>query len=202
MELVIVRHARPERVEGVDGGADPALNDAGQRQAAEVGAFLASERIDHIASSPLLRARQTAAPLAMQLGLEIEIVEGLAEVDKGTPSYIPTEELKAEGGQQWDELSADPFAAFGIDAAEFAATVVAAMDHLVATNPGRSVAVFCHGMVTSVYLQHVLGLDYGYHLTPEYTGISRVTASTSKSLRTVRSVNETAHVRGMLPDRL
>ena len=49
-------------------------------------------------------------------------------------------------------------------------------------------------MVASVYLQTVLGHDDPFALISDYCGISRVTAS-STGIRTLRSINETAHLR-------
>ena len=55
-------------------------------------------------------------------------------------------------------------------------------------------AVFRRSMVASVYLQTVLGHDDPFALICDYCGISRVTAS-STGTWTLRSVNETAHLR-------
>ena len=96
MELLIVRHALPVRRENVvDGPADPQLQPDGLRQADLLAEYLVPERLDAIYVSPLLRARQTAAPLAAAQGLEIVIDDGVAEYDKESDTYIPIEELKA-----------------------------------------------------------------------------------------------------------
>ena len=67
----------------------------------------------------------------------------------------------------------------------------------VIVNAGKKVAVFCHGMVTSVYLQTLWSLEHPFLLQPDYTGITRVQAS-SRGFRTVRSINETGHVRNLI----
>jgi phosphohistidine phosphatase len=77
MKLVLVRHAE----------ADPGepdelreLTPAGRRAARELGERLAREglRPDAILTSPLLRARQTGAELASELGVESEPHDRLA----------------------------------------------------------------------------------------------------------------------------
>ncbi|HZA87486.1 MAG TPA: histidine phosphatase family protein, partial [Acidimicrobiales bacterium] len=62
MELLLVRHARPLRAESIDGPADPGLSPLGRRQADALAAWLATEAIDAIYTSPLRRALETAAP--------------------------------------------------------------------------------------------------------------------------------------------
>ncbi len=52
-------------------------------------------------------------------------------------------------------------------------------------------------MVTSVFLRTILRFDDPLSLTVDYCGISRVRAS-STGVRSVRSVNETHHVRDLI----
>jgi probable phosphoglycerate mutase len=96
MELILIRHARPELQQVTDGIADPGLTPLGHEQSRRMARWLANEAIDHIAVSPKRRARETAAPLADHLGLEPEVVEGFAELDKQSQAYIPVEDLQDE----------------------------------------------------------------------------------------------------------
>ena len=69
MKIVLVRHGRPD--EGhAERPHDPPLAEEGWRQARAAAALLAGEGITRIVTSPLLRARQTAEPLAARLGLK------------------------------------------------------------------------------------------------------------------------------------
>lgn len=200
MDLIIIRHALPERDERSDGEgtADPELSVAGRHQAEATAEFLERERVDHIAASPMRRAHQTAMPLALRRALEIELHDGLKEADHYSSSYVPSEELTPDD-EAYQMFTEDPMAIFephgGIDG--FEGTVVGAFEHLIGTNQGRTVAVFCHGLVMGVYLRSLLGHDDPYQLTPDYCGIMRVKAS-STGVRSVSSVNETAHVRHLL----
>lgn len=49
----------------------------------------------------------------------------------------------------------------------------------------------------SIFLRTILGFDDPLSLTPDYCGISRVRAS-SNGIRSVRSINETHHVRDLI----
>lgn len=194
VDLIIVRHGRPLRVEGAETSADPPLTDIGHEQAAATARLLLREPIDHVVTSPMTRARQTAQPLADALGIDAEVVADLAEIDKDADHYIPMEELKAQGGEAWQAVLDDPHSInHGVDIDEFADTVTAAFESVIAANPKRTVVAFCHGMVTMQYLRRILGFDNPFGLRTDYASVTRVQAS-STGIRTVRSVNETAHL--------
>lgn len=198
MDLIIVRHARPRREERAvaDGPADPPLSERGLEQAIRLADFLESEPIDHVVASSMLRARQTAHPLAERLGFEIELRDDLREADQHSNRYVPVEELTPDD-PFIKAIMADPLSIFDGDYEGFFERVVGGFDDIIAANSGHTVAVFCHALVMSVYLQSLWGLDDPFQSQPGYTGIHRVRAS-SAGLRTVRSVNETGHVRDLL----
>lgn len=157
--------------------------------------YLARESISTVYTSPLQRARQTAAPLARRLGVEPVVVEDVAEWDRNSSEYVPIEQLKAENdprfyqvlGSQWN--GADPIE-------EFEARVETAIDALIANHPGDTIAVVCHGGVINLYLAIVLGLsdDRTAFFYPNYTSIHRIAASRS-GVRSVVTMNETSHLR-------
>ncbi|MYH93258.1 MAG: histidine phosphatase family protein, partial [Acidimicrobiaceae bacterium] len=192
MELLVIRHARPVRDEAPEGGsADPDLADVGRLQAEATADFLSEEGIDHIVASSMRRAVSTAEPLAGRLGLTVEILDDLRESDHRSRIYVPAEEFSRD-----DPATAhyyDPDAdlnetIFSDGYEEFRARVERGFEQVIRTNRSRTVAVFCHGMVTGVYLQILLGIDDPLSLLVDYCGITRVAAS-STGLRTVRSVN-------------
>lgn len=199
MDLIIIRHARPQRVEleEHEGPADPELSETGWHQARAVGDFLADEGVDHIVASSMLRAHQTAVPLAEKLGMEVELSDDLRESDHKSHHYIPMEEMTLDSPVVRAYLE-DPFAMFDEGYEHFRDRVVRGFDNVIASNSGKRVAVFCHGMVTSVYLQVLWELRDHMQMQPDYTGITRVQASASKGHRTVRSINETGHTRHLL----
>ncbi len=188
MELLLIRHALPVRVdEGTtDGPADPPLADLGRRQADALAEWLASEAIDALWTSPMRRALETAAPVASRLGLTPVVDEGLAEYDRDAASYIPIEELKAAGDPRWNQVPERP--------EHFAGVVVDTVERLVRAHPRQRVAVVCHGGVINAYTGHVLRLDQPLFFLPAYTSISRVLAAGSGQ-RSIGSLNEAAHLR-------
>lgn len=193
VELLIIRHALPETEIREDAPADPPLSDLGHRQAAATAEFLVGEAVDAVVTSSMRRAIETSRPLAERLGLEVIQRADLVESDHRRGSYTPAEELDAEH-EVVREFLDNPMNMFSDGYETFRDRIVAAFDELVASHRGATAAVFCHGMVTSVYLQVLLGIDDPFALMPDYCGITRVTASSS-GIRTVRSANETGHLR-------
>ena len=70
----LVRHGEVHNPEGILYGRRDGfhLSDLGRQMAEKTAAALASRDITVLRSSPLERARETAAPLADQLGLEVQ----------------------------------------------------------------------------------------------------------------------------------
>ena len=197
MDLIVIRHARPERQEVTEGAADPPLTPLGQQMAQATAEFLAPESVDHIVASTMVRARETAAPLVDALSLPLETRHDLIEVDAHSGEYIPAEEIK-DNPEYLAKFQDDPMQIFEGDYDGFRDRVVAGFDEVIAANRGRTVAVYCHGMVITVYLRSILNFSSPFDLLIDYCGISRIQAS-STGLRSVRSINETAHVRDLLP---
>ncbi len=202
MELLLVRHALPVRRELSDGVADPELADDGHAQAKLLGDYLGAERIDAVYASTLQRAQQTAVPVAAAHQLDIVSEPGVAEFDKDSNEYVPVEELKAANDPRWQAMingDWDP----GSDESreEFEGRVLGSIERIIGDHGGQRVAVVCHGGVINAYLSHILELPQdtanfsrGFFY-PNYTSIHRVAAS-STGIRSVHSINETAHLRG------
>lgn len=194
MRLILVRHGRPNEVDSETPG-DPSLNADGWRQAHAVSKLLATEGINRIVASPMLRARQTAEPLARRLGLDIETIDGWAEADRGAQKYRSTETLRAEGGEAWRRFLADPIRYLGGEPDAFRAGVLSALEATTAREDRTAhVATFTQGMPINVGLAHALRLD---NITSFLVGHGSVTRLRRREDGTygVSSVNETAHHR-------
>ena len=192
MELILVRHGLPQRVELAQGRADPALSDAGWQQARLVAKWLSRETIEAVYTSPLRRAIETAQPLAESLGQHPVTHESVAEYDRDASHYIPMEELKREDYPAWKAF-VDGGYGEEVDMAEFAMRVSSGLEEIIGANAGRRVVVFCHGGVVNVWTAKVLGMAPSLFIDVAYGSISRfLCASTGE--RNVRSLNETGHL--------
>jgi broad specificity phosphatase PhoE len=77
----LLRHGEVHNPDGILYGRLPGfrLSDVGIRQAERVAAHLGDHDVVHVVASPLLRAQQTAEPIAARHGLDLVTDEGLIE---------------------------------------------------------------------------------------------------------------------------
>ena len=179
-KLILVRHGAPDEGHPLQ-PQDPPLTKAGESQAAQISEQLASEGVGRIVSSPQTRAQNTAAPLAGRLGLAIETMEGLAEVDRYTDRYRSPETIRKESPERWEEFQKSPARFFGRDDDEFRIGVLTAFANIVADPKAATIAVFTHGMPIKTLLVHILGLTTAAKFTIGHCSVTRV-AGTSIEL--------------------
>ncbi|MBC7303888.1 MAG: histidine phosphatase family protein [Nocardia sp.] len=198
MQLILVRHAQPERVVGDTTAADPGLTGIGRNQADRVPAALAAHAVTRIVSSPQRRARDTALPTATARDLPIDIIDDLAEYDRDLPAYIPIEDAKTDFAQAYARIKAGHLP-LEIDGPAFTARVLGAIDNLVAaTAHTDTVVAFAHGGVINVVLADILGLPRPLTFPIDYCSITRILYSRTGS-RTAATINENGHVWNLLP---
>jgi probable phosphoglycerate mutase len=195
VEIILVRHALPVRIELETGIADPELSVEGHEQSNKMAAYLASENINAVYASPLRRARETAQPLIEKLGIQFEICEGVAEFDRNSNEYIPIEELRATNDPRWQKMMQGEWDETADSPEVFRDRVISSINELIERHPGEKVAVVCHGGVINQYLAYVLGIDtqMGFFY-PQYTSIHRVAASRAGA-KSIVSINEASHLR-------
>jgi 2,3-bisphosphoglycerate-dependent phosphoglycerate mutase len=190
-ELLLLRHALP-----VSGTADPSLSDEGRAQAERVAQWLTASRVDAIVTSPLVRARETAAPIEAALGLTATVIPDLREWELDDPNHVydALEDMAADDPRllavaegRYDDFVPE------LDKVAFQARTVSAIDEVFARygHCGR-ILVSTHGGFISAYLAHMIGARQVMWFNAEYTGISRVVRLPSGRV-VVRSVNETPH---------
>ncbi len=144
----MARHGETDwnRESRFQGHADTQLNESGREQAQELADRLARERITVVYASPLARALETAEIVAGRLGLDVETVEGLREVDVGSWSGLTRAEIEErfpEGFRRWIEF--DHGWDGGESYEELGVRVLAALRKLAARHPEERVLVVSHG---------------------------------------------------------
>lgn len=198
MQLLLIRHALPVRMEVTEGTADPHLDDRGHAQASLLAEYLAAEQIDALYASPMLRAQQTAQPVSAKLRLAINTEDDIAESDRKGTFYAPADQLKAAGDPRWRQgFTASDWPEEHEPLEEFHSRVMAGMERIIERHPGQTVAVVCHGGVIARYTSTILNHPWeeiGFFL-PHYTSITRVNAGRT-GRRGIVTLNETPHLRG------
>ena len=190
-ELLLLRHALP-----LSGHSDPGLSDVGRAQANRLAQWLTGSGIDAVVTSPLRRARETAAPIEAALALTAGVIHDLREWELDDPNQVydaledmapddPRALAVAEG--RYDDFVPE------LDTAGFQRRTVAAIEDVFTRyRQHRRVVVCTHGGFISAYLAHVIGARQVMWFNAEYTGVSRVVRLPSGRV-VVRSVNETGH---------
>jgi broad specificity phosphatase PhoE len=120
--IVLVRHGETDwnRERRFQGHADTELNEAGRAQAADLADSLTNESLAAVYTSPLRRARETAAIIAVRLRLDVRPLDALREIHVGHWEGLTIDEVKERypesasagwhsgwpGGETYEELSA------------------------------------------------------------------------------------------------
>jgi broad specificity phosphatase PhoE len=179
--LLIIRHGQSvwNRAGIIQGQRDIELSLLGLQQAEAMANRLRDVRLDAIYSSPLLRARQTAAALAGSHHLPIHIDDDLVEIHHGAWEGLTEADVERQFGdllQQWRTRPATVQMPGGEHFQDVKARSIAAVERIAAAHPRHTVAVVTHDVVVRAVVAHLLGLpdDYITRFNVSNTGISIV----------------------------
>jgi probable phosphoglycerate mutase len=195
--LLLIRHALNDWVGEKLAGWTPNvhLNEKGEAQAKALAQRLADQPIAAIYASPLERAVETAEAIASALHFEIEIREGVGEVQYGEWTGQSIKELAKEDA--WRVVQFNPSRARfpgGEAIREMQARAVAEIESILTAHPSQMVAVVSHADVIKVILAHYAGLhlDLFQRLVVSPASVS-ILSFTPMGPRLV-CLNDTAHL--------
>jgi ribonuclease H / adenosylcobalamin/alpha-ribazole phosphatase len=204
--LVLLRHGQTAASvqNRYSGRGDPELTALGQDQAARAAARLAAptagglapDGIAAVLSSPLRRARQTAAAVADALGVPLEVRDGLIETNFGgwegltfgeAAERDPDLHARWLGNEQVAPPGGESFAAVGARLAQERAAILAAY-------PGSTVVVVTHVTPIKLLLRDALasGPEILYRLHLDLASLS-VADFYPDGGASVRLVNDIGH---------
>ena len=128
------------------GIGDPDLTDLGRAQAAAAAVRLASSAATAVVSSPLARARQTAAAVADALGLAVEVEEGLRETDFGDWEGYTFGEVRKKWPREMEAWLGSTAVSppFGESFDETTTRVRQARDRVLSRHGGKTVVLVSH----------------------------------------------------------
>ena len=158
MKLILVRHGLSEGNERslIQGHADYPLVDKGHRQAALIAQRLADERIDHIYSSDLTRAMQTAEPIIRaHPNARVSYEQRLRERHYGAFENRSKPEIIARGSTLGIGTWIEPPGGEHIHA--FTERVTSMFDTLYTHHQGETVLVVSHSGVLTRFLLALTG---------------------------------------------
>jgi 2,3-bisphosphoglycerate-dependent phosphoglycerate mutase len=167
-QILFIRHGETpwNRIKRIQGHTDIPLADTGVAQAAQLAVRLAREadegaRLDALYSSDLLRARQTAEPIAAALGLPVQLSEGLREKHYGEFEGHDSSEIAErfpEAYARWQTRDPEFVPAGGESQQMFYRRVIGALEALLAAHPGGRIACIAHGGVLDCVYRHATGM--------------------------------------------
>ena len=190
MRIVFVRHGEPDY-------AHDCLTETGREQAAAVAERLEREGISEIWSSPMGRARETAAPTARRLGLPVGVLDFMHEISWGGEG-IPEEGHPWTLGEWLFDRENFDFSRRdwrehpwfrGNAALDYCAAIARGFDvflliqgyqhdgvrFLCGTDTEKTIALFSHGGSGACVLSHLLALPFPYVCTVmpyEFTSVT------------------------------
>ena len=192
--ILMVRHGRtpttgkvlPGRAKGLH------LSDDGVAEAKRVAERIAEmKKVSAIYASPLERTRETAAPIAKALGLDIITHKGLLECDFGSWTGASLTSLMKK--KEWTTVQRAP-SSFrfpnGESFTEMQTRIVGALDEIRRAHPGKVVVCVSHADPIKAALAHAMGthLDLFQRIVVSTCSVSAVAyAETGPVVLTVNS---------------
>jgi alpha-ribazole phosphatase len=177
--LVLVRHAEPdESAKGLCYGTlDVGLSDAGRAHAALLAPLLASIPYSAVYTSPRLRTRETAEPLAASRGLSPVLEDELREIDFGDLEGRRFDEIaqtQPELYRQWMEAPTTVTFPGGESYADLRTRALRALGRIRAVHD--CALVVTHGGVVRAGLAEWLGMpaEAIFRLGQRYCGVTIV----------------------------
>ena len=168
--IILVRHgqtawnvgASSAEGERFRGRIDLPLNERGRAEARALAERLADEPIAAIYSSPLQRAIETAEPTARRLGLVVQPLEGIIDINYGDWQEHPHSQvarLYPALYRQW--LQGPHLVQFpgGESLEEVRDRAMAALQQVMARHRDQTILVAAHQVVNKVLVCAMLGLD-------------------------------------------
>jgi len=159
--ILLVRHGQTPTTGKVLPGRAPGLHLApeGVEQARTAADRIAAlPRIDAVYSSPLERAKETAAPIAKARGLRTKVSRGLFECDFGEWTGVELQKLAKL--PEWRTVQQAP-SMFrfpgGESFTEMQARMVTTLDALRALHPGGTIVCVSHADTIKAAVAHAMG---------------------------------------------
>ena len=169
-QLCLIRHGQTDwNLEGrYQGQSDVPLNEKGLEQAKSLIEKLKGQTFAAIYSSDLMRAQQTAEPIANMLGIPIQIEPRLREINQGEWEGVLVDDIRARYAEIWSKRTVDPANVRppgGETVREVATRVYAALDDVSRLFPTESVIIVSHGLSIATAICRDKGIPVGQAYT-------------------------------------
>lgn len=200
-QIYLVRHGQTtgnqERL--LHGRTDSRLSELGRTQAERVAERLAAEPpIDHLLSSPLSRAGDTAAPIGKRHGIETSVIEDLIEMDFGDLEGFTFDRVLAEypdlARKALDPADQTLVWPNGESRSGFHQRVRQTFQTLVNQHAGNRLAIVSHNGVLGSFLAQLQGNSPDNWMAFRIANCSLSSIEVTEEGTTVHFLNDVAHL--------
>lgn len=198
--LHVVRHGRTRsnRTGGIMGWSHETIEPESVRAAEAVAARLASiPRPVRLLSSPLPRARDTAAPLAAALEVPIALDDRLGELHQGPWEGLTETDVERRWPDEWRTWRTTP-ETLELEGREtlvdLYARVAEVADELAAATEAASIVVFTHDAVVRAFAAWALDVGPATYRRIDVANCSITTIGVSTSGRKLIGLNDVSHL--------
>ncbi len=204
--VYLVRHGQTawNREEVFRGRADIPLNETGRTEALLTGQYLRGVKVDSLHSSPLSRALETAEAIARYQGKEVQILEGLIDIDFGGWQGISHEVVREryeELYRQWKESPHLVRFPEGESLEEVRERALRAIHDVVRDHSDENLVMVSHRVVNKTVICGLLGLNNSHFWQiGQDTGCINVLEFGEGF--TLRCLNDTSHLRTIEGERV
>ncbi len=197
--LLLIRHGLNDAVGVRLAGQEPIpLNAEGVAQADRLVQRLARVRVDAIYSSTLVRARQTASPLASARGLAVQDLDGAIEFRMGEWDGQRFDDLSRDAG--WQRFSSQRSLTRGRGGErmiDVQARLVGALLDVAERHAGGSIAIFSHADPIRAAVLYFAGMPIDFFHRLDIAPASLSAIALRPSGPALLKVNDTGDLQGL-----
>ena len=201
--IILVRHGQTEWNVGAGGGerfrgrVDLSLDDAGLAQAGALAQRLADRPIVAVYSSPLQRAVETARPTAQRLGLPVQLLPGIIDINYGDWQGLSHDEVAQAHPHlypRWLETPHRVKFPHGESLRQVRLRGMASLKEVVARHDGRVILLVAHQVVNKVLVCAMLGLDNSHFWRIQQDNACLNVFEYQNGIFTAVLINDTCHL--------
>ena len=202
LPIVLVRHGQTQwnAENRFRGRADIPLDDFGIRQAEAAATRLSKYPATAVYASPLQRTMMTARPVAEKLGLTVQPLDGLIDIDYGRWQGLSTEEALEQDStlyHTWIESPQNAVFPGGEGLQDVRNRSKGVIDMVLASHRNETVILVSHMVVCRVFICVILGLDnsHFWQIGQDINAIN--TIGLKENGLVLNSLNDTCHLKAL-----
>ena len=199
MNLILVRHGKTDwnEIGRCQGISDVPLNANGREQASKLAKSLKDENLDVIYSSDLQRALSTAEKVAEYHDLEINIDQGLREMDQGVfegLEFTHIREKYSDVLKHWRESPETLTLPGGESLTGVQDRAFGVIERIIEEHNGKTVLIASHNLTIITLLCKFSGKSMNNFRDYMVSECSKTTVEINNGEFILKSVNDTSHL--------